>query len=400
MAIQEERRSRSGVVRHRVVGGALAVAGFTACGPGGDTRSALRLEQLAGVGWAAVWSDTSIGEHQAIDAASVVGGVILGDSAIAVASVSERSIAHIDLRSGTVRWQGRDGGGPGEYRTPHRIRRCGSQGLAVQDFQNGRITFLAPTLSLQGIATVPPALMAGDVVACGEQRSLIIVNDPPVVPGDGVHVVRQVASALAPGFTSWRALGEWQLTEMVFNLRHQVLFPRLLGERAIVAAHGEALYMVHSHRCEVTRFRSGGSPALRVTLAASTRAASSAALAEARERLLAEIADTTVRRSIALALTEVAPGTRMPCVDQAVAASNADLWLGLQEEPAHSSRRWVVLDESLRPRFRISLPQAMRLVDVDGARLLVTEAAGGEERLHVLRLCRAEDPPCDSSPDR
>ena len=335
--------------------------------------------------WFVTWRNSVAAESGGGDAALAVGAVLVGENTIVTGSYTTGSLVAIDADSRSVRHLGRRGDGPGEFRALHRVRRCSADEVVAQDFENGRVTFVSPKLEVRAIQAVPPRVLGGELIACARDRTLLFVNDPPEVPGDGVYTVNQVAYSVRSSDGNVARLGAWSITQMVFDTRLQVFFPLPLGQRALSAGSDDNLYVVHATSCRVTRLRTGESPLKRrVVRHVLARPIDQA---RARARIVDEMTDSVVRRKVRLAMERTRSGGTPPCAEQAVGGTGGQIWIRLASSDVDTTATWLQLDRELRPILRLTLPGTMDVMDARGEQVLVLEKSVDDGQLQLLRSC-------------
>lgn len=342
--------------------------------------------------WYVSWNDTSAQGTGVGSEALSVGAVLVSGSTVVTGSYGSAALVAIDTDVGKVRELGRPGDGPGEFRSLHRIRRCGEAEVVAQDFANGRVTFVTPQLELRAIIAVPPRVLGGELVACASDRTLLFVNDPPEVPGDGVYTVDQRVYAVRTSDGSVSLLGTWSITQMVFDTRLGVLFPLPLGNRALAAGAGSALHVIDAATCSVTVYRTHDIPVKRRVV--QHELARPVALARARARIVDAMADSITRRKVRMAMERTPSGRAQPCAEQAVGTADGDFWLRLASSDVDTTATWLLIDRELRPQFRLALPSTMEVMDSRGDAVLVLDRATDDGHFQLLRTCMPGDGNC------
>jgi hypothetical protein len=212
-------RVRAIVSQQRVIRSAAACAAFVTSAAGCSSRdtlgSTVSVRDSAGVSIvesaAPQWPADSgwrIGEPIATagdtEILGVVGAVRLSSGTIVVTEEGGARLAFIGA-DGAVRWVGRSGDGPGEFRLPQAMGRSRGDTVWVYDYSSGRVTLFAPSGALVGIIPLDPPLSSALAIGSLPDGSLVLssqwrTNAARPVQGlvrDTVAVVRYVDGVLA-----------------------------------------------------------------------------------------------------------------------------------------------------------------------------------------------------------
>jgi hypothetical protein len=178
--------------------------------------------------------------------------------------VADPTRLHILTRSGEyVRTVGRDGDGPGEFRSVSALGRLGTDSVAVLDTRNQRLSFIAPDGTYLGDTRVTPVVPYVNPV---EGSEIVPINDGVVSPwSENVHTDRPTRTALV-----WRdlaadtaaVLAEWDGQQWKEFGSGIIAADRLFGPKVMVALATDGHYAIGDglERCVTIESPEFGAP--------------------------------------------------------------------------------------------------------------------------------------------
>jgi hypothetical protein len=303
-----------------------------------------------------------------------------------------------------LRRLGRQGDGPGEYRTVFRIIPAADSALLVADL-NGRVTRIRPDGSVLGVI---PRLEAG---GSGRESEPVAWLGPDRIvatwwqqrPNRGAleglpagDFERDPVPLLVFDSTGLRvdSLGAWAGLERVVVPQSGGMsrIPPAFARSTVHDARGEALAIGATDSVDVTLLRDGR-PVLRLLVAGKAELPSRALESAWRRGVVEELGDDGEVVILALAAAPRVP--ELPRVGALVVDDELNLWVGGYVPPGGTVRRWTVFSPAGEPIGQLDLPAMVEaflpgrseILDVYRGRLaLLRESGAGERFIEVRRM--------------
>jgi hypothetical protein len=318
----------------------------------------------------------------------VFGAVLLSDGRVAIGNSGTSEVRFFDPEGRHAFSSGREGAGPGEFRSINWIRSLPGDSLLVWDMRGGRFTVLGPDGRFG--RTFRPAVLGGvHPVGLLPDGSIVVVSATGVDPRTQTGRVRDVLAVFTIDRSGARvdSVGaypgtEWLLYDHAASYR-AVQVP--LGRKGHVTVVGEHVAYASSESAEVQLFDRSGTLVSAFTLALPARPV------QARERdalLEAEIADRAERAVVArhLGASGEVPA---PLVTDLRSGADGNLWFRTHPPVGSDTVRWVVASRTGEILGSVPLPAHALPLDIhDGLLVLRETDADGVQRVSVREVLR------------
>ncbi len=306
----------------------------------------------------------------------------------------------------TLRRLGRQGDGPGEYRTVFRVIPAADSTFLIADL-NGRVTRIRPDGSVLGVI---PRLEAGGsgresepvawlgpnriVVTWWQQRpnrgSLAGLPEGDFERDPVPLLVFDTAGRRVDSLGTWAGLERAVLPLAGGTSR----IPPAFARSTVHDARGEALAIGATDSVDVTLLRDGR-PVLRLLVAGEARLPSRDLESAWRRGVAEELGDAGEVVIRALAGAPRVPD--LPRVGALVVDDERNVWVGDYSPPGETVRRWTVFSPAGEPIGQLDLPAMVEaflpgrseILDVSRGRLaLLRESGAGERFIEVRTIVR------------
>ena len=366
----------------------------------------VRIRNLAGVAFP-LWTSEpvySTEAHDSLRLGPMVEAGLTPDTSLIVTAGPE--LAVLDPHGRLQRPLGRNGNGPGEFRSTFRFGLVADGTVFASDFGSGRITQLRTTGEVVRILPrlwrsnaaieVDPITMLPDgrILATYWQRR----PNRGTTPGIPLGPVERDSAPLIVYDTLGRAgdrLGLWFGLERVrVGLGDEISrLPIRFARSAVYDGRGRWTAIGSTDSLDLSLF-DGTALVLRLIAAPPTERPTSEMAAAWERTVLAEAPD--VGAAYLRAIASAAEADRLPAIGGLVVDDTGNLWVGSYEVGA-INRRWRVFSRTGQPIGQLELPAfahpfipgQTELLDVSGDRLAVRRVGGnGEVIVEVRRIRR------------
>ena len=318
---------------------------------------------------------------------SISGLARLQDGTVVVADNGATNIKFFAADGRLLRTVGREGAGPGEYKTPRLLGMCGTNHLHVYDGALGRITVLALDGSLLDTWRIGMSATEHQPpmhVVCGPGRDAILLGWPADYKGPVTKPVAHRSEIRMSSRTMTRDGATTALGRVMGPERQQwpgTDGPRTLGKETFVAIGSDRLYIGTGDSSTIdVRSRSG-------------QHLSSVPLPYKKIRIDDDYIRAFVDRVIALNPNRRPDALRKRYVDMefpeyfpahgALLLDSAEnLWVERYRLPGETTSRWSIFDRAGRPVSMVDLPEGFRLLQA-GTREVVGTWEDDDGVLHV-----------------
>ena len=306
------------------------------------------------------------------DLLQVSGAVRLSDGRIAVLTAGTKNIQFYDSTGSWISSSGRDGEGPGEFRSPFVMVRAPGDTLFVYDYQLRRMsrldaegTFLPPLPPSEGAGgmLLPFARLAdGSWVASGltvlggeAAEGAVRPLNPLVHLGPDLRV--QDTIVVLPGAEAWISKGTSSGGSRVIGMRSLPL-----GLSSSFAAGDSLLFAGDQARYEIGVYRPDGSLVRSIRRAGPRQKVTDAMLDRLKEDELANARD----RDKALADWEQLPKpSELPAFDEIGLDADGYLWVERPKVLSTDTTIADVYDREGRWLGPVTLPSGFRATEID-----------------------------------
>jgi hypothetical protein len=301
--------------------GAIAVVAVlvSGCGDGDERGESVRADSVTYEGGVVIletllrdFDPTSVGSDLGVMA--MTDAKVIGNSVVVLDALDRR--VHYFAYSGRHQSSvGRFGDGPGEFRSPRKLLKCGSEGsIGVWDAGTGRVSVFDDDGHVISIVGVPAA--AGLVACSNHQFGVMVMTGAPGRPGPASIITGEISVQDAAG--NWLSV----IRDTV------VAVDRPLGPVAVIAVYDGRLVfgsgvddtlMLYDVAKESWRRIGGFNP----SLVAPTEAQYLASI-NARAAM---VIDEESRSFVRTAMLEVPPPATVPAYRGLVVGSKGDAWI-------------------------------------------------------------------------
>jgi hypothetical protein len=262
---------------------------------------------------------------------------------------------------GAFLWStGREGSGPGEYKSFRSVDYCGAK-IVVADLQARRITLLANDGSFISSRSWQPLRIgsAPSIVSCGASGTIAFLDrGSPASPPAGPHTVAAVIGAVSPADSAATIVADFPGID---RYRYPAMDgPADFGKTTLLSAADEEVHVVTTDEAEVRTYSVTGE--LRRIVRWD----------QALRRLTDEIVSTELEHRLQVLPAAMRPEYRrtwqslsrpeyLPLVSALVSAENGDLWLKEYSVPGEEEQVWRVLSPGGAIRGRAIIPHDFEL---------------------------------------
>jgi hypothetical protein len=324
----------------------------------------------------------------------VSGATLLADGRIVVVNGGTQEVRIFDADGRRVGSFGRDGDGPGEYRSPYLVATRGDT-LVLYDRRQRRMSRVLAdgtiveerTIGEEGGGyPVARGMFSDDAIAFGGGMSFSSNDGFPsgrVRPASSFLAVPADATAEPVSYGEFPSVEMWaQVGEGTFSARG------LPFGRATVSAVADSLFWIGTgERWELVGYGRSGTPRRIARVAAPDREVTAAMRDAYVEDLLADLPDANARRTTRAIYAEMPEVEVLPPYDRLLVDATGALWVANGQIPGEPIR-WVILDGDGRLVGRLETPEGLRPMEigVDHILALATDELGIEEvRLYGLQ---------------
>lgn len=294
---------------------------------------------------------------------------------------------------------GRQGAGPGEFRSLGWIGNCGSDGVFAWDFILSRMSFIDPTRGPLSTWGGPEMRAAGRISSCSSAGEFALASNfrrPP----DAQPAV-SAATAIGGDYRVWfdtfdiqtydatgaavRLLKRSHWQEGVFGRlpdRRVSGFERPLGKKTHFLFSNKLLVVTDSDSGMVRTFASGGVPYAEFRFGRDGEAARTAPIhyEHAVEQMLMQ-APPTAREQFGKFARSIPPPERLPLFSQVLADPAGQLWFVVSEAGAEATQIRVLSTRG-DAIARVTVPARLMLFEVGTDYILGrTDNAEGEQHI-------------------
>ena len=290
-----------------------------------------------------------------------------------------------------VRSMGREGDGPGEFRSIFFVGCLPGDSVGAWDPLLGRLSVFGPGGEYTR-GTSPTALLGGPLPRVHGLlpggRFVLAVRGSGGFPASG-RVARDTAEWLVLDFEGKRvaSLGRFAGTEQIAHVDATGMLVRPLpfGRSTVSAVRGDAIYAGSGDAYEVSVYGAGGEPRSRIR-ADRTPVPVTRQDVEAYRRELVTVGGDARSRQRQAALLDGAPyPQRMPAMTGLQVDSEGNVWVQeAQPHDAGSAQLWTVFAPDGVVRGTVRLPRDLRVTQI-GLDWVLGLALGedGDERVHL-----------------
>jgi hypothetical protein len=311
---------------------------------------------------------------------------------IVVAEESGARLAFI-ATDGAVRWVGRSGDGPGEFRLPQAMGRGRGDTVWVYDYSSGRVTRFAPSGELVDIIPLDPPLPSALAIGSLPDGSLVLTsqwrtNAARPVQGlvrDTVAVVRYVNGVLAD--TLSLAAGREFVRSAEPNGR-MVMSTAILPRRTSATIWGESVVLGDQVDHELRVVGSGAVISSVIRWAGQELALAGNDVSAWIDSRIAT-AHPDQREALRTLLAAAPRPDRRPAYDRLLADATGALWVSAHSLRDAEPARWDVFDSVGAWLGVVMMPDRFRPLDVGADWVLgVIVDELGVERIQLRSLLR------------
>lgn len=323
----------------------------------------------------------------------VVGAVRLSDGRIVVADAGDAVIRYVSPEGTLLRTVGREGDGPGEFRTLQAMGRLAGDTVWAYDFSHHRLTFIAPDGTVARETSLHPPM--GPLLAVG------VLPDGSVILGEAWSAAG-VGEASEPGlsrepvaYVRYAASGELLDTiglvpgrEVLLTSEdgRGVMGPAPFGRAAVHALGGSRLVVGDQIDYELRFYSSEGSLKRIVRWGGDDLAIDRELRAEWRAVRLADVPPEDRERA-ERELSEAVLPDRRPAYGGILTTEEGGLWVAEFTVEGRAAGAWAVFDGEGRWRGSVAVPDRFEPLQVgDGWVLGVSKGDFDVERVELRPL--------------
>lgn len=317
-----------------------------------------------------------------------------------VAIAHSNEVLFLDQRGNLVWRHGREGEGPGDYKTLYGISRY-NECLLVWDIGLSRFTVLDADGEYVRNVRIEPLGFTTLVGAFGDNA--LVQHQTMGYPGVGAEGPREVrlpivfeAYDLRDGELTLRTSrpGEEQWAARTDDHIHGGL-PIIFGRTAVAAATSQAAYIATTDSLVLTEFDGTGHERT-ISLPSVSAPVGRGWASFVRDSLRAAIdvrpstgAMQRVKRFDLRLLDNLPVRPRLPPFSDVLGGRDGRLWVRSYPSPVEKNSVWVAIDREGRPQRAIEVPRNARVLDLDEDRaLLLSRGPLGVELVEVYALRR------------
>ena len=352
----------------------------------------------------------------------VVGATRFPSGIIAVGDAGNSRIILIHPRS-SVSVAGRAGDGPGEYRIPSWLGRCGTEELGVFDVAHNNLTLVSSSGILRTTLELPPTISFDQIVLCNGEHDLFVLLVHPtstLTPGES-FAVPTVLVRLREGarLDTIAGAGVQEICKKGVSARARVcvcvcararararavcvcvrarararavcvcvcaraFIDKVLGKASLVAANLDFIYLCDNQEGLVTVLASSGARKGEFRLDLKRRSLGAAEWNAALSHRLAAHPYARSRVRIQAVLQELKAPTRFPLVDAIRADVSGHLWIKTYDNFSTATATWLVVTETGKAVAAIAMPRALDVREI-GADYVLGIASDDDGVQHVV----------------
>lgn len=333
----------------------------------------------------------------------VSGAVVLSDGRIAVANRGAHDLRMFDPEGGHLWSSGREGDGPGEFRSVELVDRFGPDSLLVHDFRQRRFSVFDDSGELARSFQV------------GDEEELRFPRPEGVLEGGGV-VVRQGAVYTAGQATTGAdrgssrlylveptgrvvdTLGEFPGAETFVLSRERSLsvWNLAFGRGAFVQVGRERIAVGTNDSYSVRILDAEGAPLHVVRQTREPVPTTEADFDAFAESQLADVESESRRASIRTMLADMPRHETFPAYEDTRLDRVGNLWVEEYRRPGDEQTVWQVFDRDGVLAARVRTPEGMDVLDIgDDYVLGLVRDDLDVERLRLHRLMKSPTPASD-----
>jgi hypothetical protein len=300
---------------------------------------------------------------------SQVGGLVrLSDGRIVIANGGTNELRYFDARGAHLRSVGREGEGPGEFKSLGRVTVLAGDTVVAWDWNLRRLSLFDTSgtfvrsflLDFTGGFPVPIGRFADGAWLC--DRGFVFA------PGsDGTQVVRDSTPYLVfePAGALRDSIGRFPGPEWYVKGQGRSAFATSLpfGRTTEAVVVGDRFYAAHTDRWEVVRYSPAGVADLVVRLEWSPVGVTSDDLARYKAERL-ENTDASFRQQTERNLAEMPYPATFPAFADLMADPDGNLWVLAYNRPGDERRSWTVFAPEGRALGTVETPPGLRIMEI------------------------------------
>jgi len=294
----------------------------------------------------------------------VVGAIRFPSGTIAVGDAGNNRVLLIHPPS-PVAVIGRTGDGPGEYRIPYWLGRCGTEELGVFDAGHNSLTLVSSSGILRTSITLPPTISFDQIVLCKGEHNLFVLLVHPTnqLVGGESFVVPTVLVRLRGG-TRLDTIGKAGVQEYYVGKGVNAFIDKVLGKASLVAANADLIYSCDNQNGVVTVIDTSGASTGEFRLGLNRRRVNAADWTTALSERLAVHPYARSRVRIQAVLHELRAPKEFPLIDAIRVDVFGHLWVKTYDNYSSSIATWLVVTKTGRPIAVIAMPRALDIKEV------------------------------------
>jgi hypothetical protein len=319
----------------------------------------------------------------------VYGALLASDGSIVVGNSGTGEVRFFDSRGAHRTTSGREGSGPGEYRSINWLGPWGGDSVLAYDLRARRFSVVGPDGRFARSFQLPPA--AGSAIPAGTfpGGSILLVQETHFDPRRQTGLVRDtlVLVRITPAGEVVDTVGrlpgaEWLLYEHTASFRSTQL---PFGHAGHVAVTGNEIVYAPSHANELSVFDTTGALVRKIRIPAESRRLSDDEQAAYVDEIVQDAAEAeAIRRH----LDGAGPRTA-PLIGSLRAGRDGTLWVQLFPPAGSDTAKWVAMTPDGRAAGSVRLPAAVLPLDLHPRALLLRERdADGVERVTLRQVGR------------
>lgn len=295
----------------------------------------------------------------------VAGAVRLADGALVVGDAGNNRVLFFTAAGIWRRTIGGKGDGPGEFRQPRWLGRCGHDRIGYLDGVHGRMTLFTLQGEFAGTTNVPAGLGFDLVLQCASdgRRLLMLMNQPhgPIQRGSYMEVP---VALIRTQDTAVDTLHRAGVRDFYFGRSVSVGGPAPLGRDAQAAAGSTVLFLCENRdgSCEV--FDSTGRPTGHFALGLPQRPVRRGEWKAALDQHYVGESSRWYRLNGPKIFPELTPQKAFPRFDQLRADREDRLWVRTYDGVTTAYATWVVYASSGVPQMVVAVPRGLHLLDL------------------------------------
>jgi hypothetical protein len=327
----------------------------------------------------------------------VTGATRLSDGSIVVASAGTHRLEVFAADGGHVRSIGREGEGPGEFRSIFFVGRLAGDTIAAWDPLLGRLSVFGPGGELVRVANPGPVLDAPFPRVHGvlpDGRFVVAAGGGGVpVPGRAARDTLDWLLLDPAGATAAR-LGRFPGAEQIAHVdgTGMLLRPLPFGLSTVAAVHGDALYVASGDRYEVSVYGMDGAVRTRIRGDRPRLAVTRRDIEAYRRELVTIGGDAAARRRQAELLDAAPYPETMPALTGLEVDAEGNVWVQDSQPPGEDApQTWTVFAPDGRLRGTVLLPHGLRVAEIGpGWILALALDADGGEHVRLYRIHKGQ----------